>query len=160
MKIAIYPGSFDPITNGHLDIIERASKLFDKVIVLVSFNSLKKGCFKYNERVDIIRKVTINIKNVEVDSFEGLLSDYVEKVNACVIVKGIRAVADYEYELQMAQANKKLNEKAETIFLPASCNTSYVSSSIVKQIASLGGDISKFIPKQIIQDISKNFELK
>lgn len=159
MRIAVCPGSFDPITNGHLDVIQRASKLFDKVIVLVSFNILKKGCFNYDKRIELIKKVTKDIDNVEVDIFDGLLCDYIEKSKACVIVKGLRAVSDYEYELQMAQANKQLNAEAETIFLPSSCNTSYVSSSVVRQIATLGGDISKFVPEQIVEDVKSEFSV-
>lgn len=151
MKVAVCPGSFDPVTLGHLDIINRASKLFDKVIVLVSFNPNKSAAsFSIEERMDMIRTVTSHLDNVEVDSYGGLLADYLKKNKAAAIVKGLRAVSDFEYEFQMALANKKLYCDAETVFLTTSSENMYLSSSVVKQIASLGGDISGFVPNEIL----------
>lgn len=154
MKVAVCPGSFDPVTLGHLDIINRASKLFDKVIVLVSFNPNKSAAsFSIEERMDMIRTVTSHLDNVEVDSYGGLLADYLKKNKAAAIVKGLRAVSDFEYEFQMALANKKLYCDAETVFLTTSSENMYLSSSVVKQIASLGGDIRGFVPNEILEII-------
>lgn len=149
MKIAVCPGSFDPITMGHLDIIRRSSKLFDEVIVLVVVNPDKTPSFSVEERVELIRSVTAKIPNVRVDSFCGLLADYLRQVGACAIVKGLRAVSDFEYEFQMALTNHKLNPYAETVFLNTAAENMYLSSSMVKQIARFGGDISSFIPREI-----------
>ena len=154
MRIAVCPGSFDPVTLGHLDIINRASKLFDKVIVLVSFNPNKSSAsFSVEERMEMIKSVSSHLKNVEVDSFDGLLADYLKRTGAIAIVKGLRAVSDFEYEFQMALANKKLYEEAETVFLTTRSENMYLSSSVVKQIASLGGDISSLVPPQILDTI-------
>ena len=154
MKVAVCPGSFDPVTLGHLDIINRASKLFDKVIVLVSFNPNKSAAsFSIEERMDMIRTVTSHLDNVEVDSYGGLLADYLKKNKAAAIVKGLRAVSDFEYEFRMALANKKLYCDAETVFLTTSSENMYLSSSVVKQIASLGGDIRGFVPNEILEII-------
>ena len=157
MRIAVCPGSFDPVTKGHIDIIERASKLFDKVIVLVSFNSGKKAStvFTVEERMDFILRVTKHLENVVVDCNAGLLADYLKSTGACAIVKGLRAVSDFEYEFQMALANKKLCPEAETVFLTTSTENMYLSSSVVKEIASLGGDISGFVDWEILSDINK-----
>lgn len=154
-RIAVCPGSFDPVTFGHRDIIQRASRIFDKVIVLVSINVAKSPSFTVEERVDMVRRVTAGLDNVEVDTFDGLLADYVKQKNAVAIVKGLRAVSDFEYEFQMALANKKLYPGAETVFLTTSSENMYLSSSVVKQIASFGGDISHFVPKCILEDIKK-----
>ena len=154
-RIAVCPGSFDPVTYGHRDIIIRASKLFDKVIVLVSVNPLKSYSFTPDERVKMIRDVTADTDNIEIDTFNGLLADYVREKNAVAIVKGLRAVSDFEYEFQMALANKKLYNDAETVFLTTSAENMYLSSSVVKQIASFGGDISHFVPEIILEDIQK-----
>ncbi len=155
-RIAVCPGSFDPVTLGHLDIITRASSLFDHVIVLVSVNMQKSNfSFSLDERKNMIRSVTVDIPNVTVESFDGLLADYVKQVGAIAIVKGLRAVSDFEYEFQMALANKKLYDGAETVFLTTSAENMYLSSSVVKQIASFGGDISHFVPEQILDDIRK-----
>lgn len=153
MKIAVCPGSFDPVTFGHLDILTRASKLFDKVIVLVSINPLKNASFTADERVNMLKKVTQGIPNIEVDAFNGLLADYLKATGASAIVKGLRAVSDFEYEFQMALANKKLYNDAETVFLTTTAENMYLSSSVVKQIASFGGDISHFVPETILSEI-------
>ncbi len=153
MKIAVCPGSFDPVTLGHVDIMTRASKLFDKVIVLVSINPVKSASFSPEERVEMIKAVTKNIDNIEIDVSDGLLADYLKKNDACAIVKGLRAVSDFEYEFQMALANKKLYSEAETVFFTTSAENMYLSSSVVKQIASFGGDISHFVPAEILETI-------
>ncbi len=155
-RIAVCPGSFDPVTLGHLDIITRASTLFDRVIVLVSVNVMKSNfSFSLEERKNMIRSVTSSLPNVSVESFDGLLADYVKQVGAIAIVKGLRAVSDFEYEFQMALANKKLYDGAETVFLTTAAENMYLSSSVVKQIANFGGDISHFVPAQIHDDIKK-----
>ena len=149
-RVAVCPGSFDPVTYGHLDIISRASKLFDKVIVLVSANLDKKPAFTLTERLLMIEKVTTGFHNIVIDILEDeLLADYVRRVGADAIVKGLRAVTDFEYEFQMALGNKKLCPEAETVFLTTAAENMYLSSSIVKQIAILGGDISSFVPPEI-----------
>lgn len=153
MKIAVCPGSFDPVTLGHTDIINRAAKLFDKVIVLVSINSMKNASFTPDERVEMIKEVTKDLDNVVVDSNEGLLADYLKEKGACAIVKGLRAVSDFEYEFQQALANKKLYPDAETVFLITSAENMYLSSSVVKEIARYGGDISDFVPEPILKKI-------
>ncbi len=160
MRIAVCPGSFDPVTKGHLDIIERASKLFDKVIVLVSFNPSKRAtaAFTIQERMEFILRVTEDMDNILVDCNSGLLADYLKETRACAIVKGLRAVSDFEYEFQMALANKKLYPDAETVFLTTSAENMYLSSSVVKEIASLGGDISGFVPEQILEDIKSRLK--
>ena len=153
MKVAVCPGSFDPVTLGHVDIMNRASKLFDRVIVLVSVNPTKKASFTAQERVEMIKTVTKHIDNIVVDVYEGLLADYLKETGASAIVKGLRAVSDFEYEFQMALANKKLYNEAETVFLTTSAENMYLSSSVVKQIASFGGDISHFVPGEILETI-------
>ncbi len=153
-RIAVCPGSFDPVTLGHLDIMTRASKLFDRVIVLVSVNPAKHPSFTADERVEMIKEVTKGIDNIEVDILTGLLADYVKNIKATAIVKGLRAVTDFEYEFQQALANKKLYPDAETVFLVTSSENMYLSSSVVKQIASFGGDISDFVPDVIADKIT------
>ncbi len=153
MRIAVCPGSFDPVTLGHTDIITRAAKLFDRVIVLVSVNSQKNTSFTPDERVELIKEVTKDLDNVVVDSHNGLLADYLKKTGACAIVKGLRAVSDFEYEFQQALANKKLYTQAETVFLVTSSENMYLSSSVVKEIASYGGDIRDFVPEAILDKI-------
>lgn len=160
MRIAVCPGSFDPITKGHLDIVTRACKLFDKVIIAVSINAAKSGTFTFEERVELIRLCTKNIDNLEVVQMHGLLADYVSEVGACAIVKGLRAVSDFEYEFQMALANKKLNPQAETVFLTTDSEYMYLSSSLVKQIAAFGGDISGFVPEEALSLIEKKLSKK
>ncbi|HBD71465.1 MAG TPA: pantetheine-phosphate adenylyltransferase [Ruminococcus sp.] len=159
MRCKQYPGSFDPITNGHLDIIERASRVYDKLVVGVLSNASKTPLFSAEKRVEMIRLVTKHLNNVEVDTFTGLLVDFAASKNATVIVKGLRTVADFEYEFQMALANKKLYDQAETIFLTACTENMYLSSSVVKQIAAFNGDIRHFVPDvlhdEILQRLSK-----
>mgnify|MGYP005788852423 CR=1 FL=1 len=155
MKTAVCPGSFDPITKGHIDIITRAAKLFDQVIILISVNYDKKYSFTSEERCDMVRASVSHLPNVTVDHFDGLLADYVREKKACAIVKGLRAVSDFEYEFQMALANKKLYGGAETVFLTTQGENMYLSSSLVKQIASFGGDISHFVPPQALEAIEK-----
>lgn len=155
MKIAIYPGSFDPVTLGHLDIIKRASALFDKLIVVVMHNVSKKPIFSVEERKEFLKQTTQGIKGVEIDSFGGLLADYAAKQGACTIIKGLRAVSDFEYEFQMALTNRKLNPQVDTVFLMTSAEYMYLSSSIVKDIALHGGSVSDFVPKQIENEIIK-----
>ncbi|NLL92107.1 MAG: pantetheine-phosphate adenylyltransferase [Ruminococcaceae bacterium] len=155
MRTTIYPGSFDPITKGHLDIIKRAAKLFDKLIVVVLTNPDKEACFTIRERVEFVEKVTKDLENVEVDTFDGLLADYVKIRGAGSIVKGLRALSDFEYEFQMALTNKQINPDMETLFLNTSSEYMYLSSSIVKQVGFFGGDISDFVPEEIIDDITK-----
>ncbi len=152
-RIAICPGSFDPITCGHIDIITRASAMFDKIIVVVMKNINKTGSFSPEERKDFILKSVSHLSNVEVDVYGGLLADYAKQKNACAIIKGLRAMSDFEYEFQMALTNKKLNPSVETVFLTTSAENMYLSSSMVKQIASMGGDISDFVPPQILEEI-------
>lgn len=152
-RIAICPGSFDPITNGHQDIIHRASLLFDRVIVVVSANPEKNPVFSLDERVAMIKTVCCGLTNVEVDKFSGLLIDYVREKSAVAIVKGLRAVSDFDYEFQMALANKKLMPYAETVFLTPNSDNMYLSSSIVRQIARFGGDISGFVPRCVLESI-------
>lgn len=150
---AVCPGSFDPMTMGHYDIIARAAKMFTNVIVLVVPNVAKSPTFSLEERVELIKKSVIGLENVKVDCFDGLLADYIKEVGAGAIVKGLRAVSDFEYEFQMALTNKKLCPEAETVFLTAKAENMYLSSSIVKQIGSMNGDIREFVPAEIYEDI-------
>ena len=157
MKTAIYPGSFDPITLGHLNIIKRAAVCFDKLIVCVMVNSEKvnRGLFTEAERVELIRRVVAKLPNVEVDSSSTLIAEYARQKKACTLVKGLRAVSDYENELQMALINRKLNPRLETMFLPSSTKYTYVSSSMVKEMARYGADLSDFVPREIIEKKKK-----
>ncbi len=155
MRIAVYPGSFDPATLGHLDIIRRASCLFDKLIVAPMINGEKHSSFTMEEKVDFIQRMTRGLSNVEVESFGGLLADYVKEKNACAIIKGLRAVSDFEYEFQMALANKKLNSDVDTVFLMTGQKYLFLSSTIVRDIARHGGDITGFVPEEIREDIMK-----
>lgn len=154
-KIAVCPGSFDPVTIGHLDIIRRASKLFDNVIVVVMSNYKKMGnyTFSQEERVDMLIRCTKDMPNVVVDSHCGLLAQYAKEKGAVAIIKGLRAVSDFEDEFQQALINKKLNDEVETLFLSADSDNMFLSSSVIKQVCSLGGDISAFVPKEILSDI-------
>ena len=153
MKIAIYPGSFDPVTNGHVDILERAAAVFDKVIVAVSINSQKVPLFSIEERVELAKSIFSKFDNVEVATFTGLLAEYAKTVGAKTIIKGLRAVSDFEYEFQMAHMNKKINPDVETMFMMSNQKYSYLSSSIVKEVGKLGGDLTDLVPEQIIDEI-------
>lgn len=159
MKIAICPGSFDPVTRGHIDIIKRAAKLFDKVIVVVMMNFNKRNSyFTASERVELLKRSLSDVENVEIDMYSGLLAEYSDKVSACAVVKGLRAVSDFEYEFQMALTNQKLNPDFETVFLTANAEHMYLSSSVVKQVCEFGGDISEFIPEEVSEDIIKRIK--
>ncbi len=155
MKTCIYPGSFDPITLGHLDVIRRAAGIFDKLIVAVMVNSKKKTLFTVEERVELISRVVKELPNVSVEFSCDLLSRWAEEVGDCVVIKGLRAISDFESEFQQALINRKLNPELETIFLPTSEENLYLSSSIVKEVGALGGDISKFVPQEILEDVKK-----
>ncbi len=149
MKIAVYPGSFDPVTKGHLDIIERASHIFDKVIVTVMFNRSKKPMFTPEERVQMLVDTTAHLENVEVDMHEGLLIDYLNRKNVQILVKGLRAISDFEAEFQMAGVNQKLMPSLETVFIMTRTEYMYLSSSIVKEVASFKGDITSFVTESV-----------
>lgn len=157
---AIYPGSFDPVTFGHLDIIRRAASLVDELIVGVLNNNAKSPLFSVEERVKMLVEVTKDINNVKIVPFEGLLVDFANKMEADMVVRGLRAITDFEYELQMAQTNHKLSPSVETIFLTTSLEYSYLSSTIVKEVAVFGGDISQFVPEIVIDRIQEKMEKK
>ena len=159
MKRAIYPGSFDPLTLGHLDMIERSAKIVDELVIGVLNNSAKNSLFSLDERVSMIKEMTESMPNVTVASFDGLLVDYMKEINATIIVRGLRAVTDFEYELQIAQTNHVENPEVETIFLTTSLQYSYLSSTIVKEFASYGGDISKFVPARFIDRIYEKYHI-
>mgnify|MGYP004635367911 FL=1 len=159
MKKAIYPGSFDPLTLGHVDIIERSARIVDELVVGVLNNSAKNSLFSLEERVSMIKEMTEHLPNVTVASFDGLLVDYMKEIDATIIVRGLRAVTDFEYELQIAQTNHVENPDVETIFLTTSLQYSYLSSTIVKEFASYGGDISKFVPRQFIDRIYQKYNI-
>lgn len=154
MSIAIYPGSFDPVTLGHLNIIKRASQCFEKVIVCVMINSNKKGVFTPQERVELLKRATERFSNVEVDFSDELLAEYAKRRKAHVVVKGLRAVSDFEQEVQMAVINRKLNPRLETMFLASSEKYTYLSSTIVKEMARYGADLSDFVPREIVDDVN------
>jgi len=162
VKIAIYPGSFDPITLGHLNVMKRAAMCFDKLIVCVMVNSekLDSGLFTPDERVELIRRVVERIPNVEVEQSSQLVAEYARQKHACTLIKGLRAVSDYEKELQMALINRKLNPRLDTMFLPSSAKYTYISSSVVKEMASYGADLSDFVPREIIEDIHEKIKVR
>ena len=155
MKTAVYPGSFDPVTSGHLNIIRRASNIFDRLIVCVMVNAGKKPMFTLEEREALIRRVTLDLPNVEVDCSNELLADYCKRRGSCVIVKGLRAGSDFENEFQMALVNRKLNPELDTMFLTADSQYMYLSSSMVKELGKYGADLSDFLPGEIIPDFQK-----
>jgi pantetheine-phosphate adenylyltransferase len=149
MRIAIYPGSFDPLTNGHLDVIQRATKLFDRIIVAAAKSESKNPLFDLEERTEMVRQSIGHLPTVEVDSFDGLLVEYVERRGAQAVIRGLRAVSDFEFEFQLALMNRKLNERIETIFMMPKDTYTFLSSKIVKEIARLGGDVSAFVPAHV-----------
>ena len=157
---AIYPGSFDPVTNGHIDIIERASKISDELIVGVLYIKAKTPLFSVEERVKMLCEVTKDMKNVKVVPFEGLLIEFATQMDAKVIIRGLRAVTDFEYELQMSQTNHKLNPEIETLFMTTSLEYSFLSSSTVRELASFGGDISQFVPKYVEEQVIEKMKEK
>ena len=159
MKRAVYPGSFDPLTLGHLDIIRRSAGIVDELVVSVLHNSAKNSLFSTDERVSMIKEVTKDIPNVKVTAFDGLLVDYVREIDASLIIRGLRAVTDFEYELQLTQTNHILNPQVETIFLTTNLQYSYLSSTIVREIASYGGDISQFVPPEYIYIIYAKYNI-
>ena len=160
MRTAIYPGSFDPLTNGHLDVVQRAAKLFDRVIVAVAKNESKTPLFTLNERVTLVKNAVADLPNVETGSFDGLLVEYVAAKKARAIVRGLRAVSDFEFEFQLALMNRKLDEQIETIFMTPKDTYTFLSSRIVKEIARLGGDISQFVPPNVQLALHKKFKQK
>lgn len=158
MKTAIYPGSFDPITKGHLDVLKKASKMFDKVIIAVLKNSSKKGFLPIEDRVELIRQSVKDIENVEVDSFDGLTIEYARKKGANILIRGLRAVSDLEYEMQISQTNSALAPEIDTVFLITKPKYNFISSSIVKEIASMGGDVSKFVPQVVFEYLNDKYK--
>lgn len=160
MITAVYPGSFDPCTNGHLDIIDRTAKLFDRVVVAVLTNSSKNPLFTVDERIELLQKVTKDYPNVEICSFSGLLVDFLREIDANVVIKGIRAVSDFEYEFQMALTNKALYPEMETLFLHTNKEYMFLSSSIVKEIATYGGSLDGLVPEEIIPIINRRCQIE
>lgn len=160
MKKGIYPGSFDPVTLGHIDVIKRAAKIMDELVIGVLKNSSKTPLFTATERVELIQQVVKDIPNVKVMEFDGLTVNFAKEIGATVLIRGLRAVTDFEYELQIAQTNSKLNAEIDTVFFTTSVEYSYLSSSIVKEIASYGGDIKKFVPESIVPIIYDKYQLK
>jgi len=154
---AIYPGSFDPVTLGHLDLIRRSCPLFDQLIVSVTNNRIKRPLFSIEERVEMLREVTADIKGIVVEPFSGLLVDYAKARGAQVVLRGLRAISDFEYEFQMALTNRRLNADINTIFMMPSEEFSYLSSSIIKEIAALGGDVTQFVPTQVVERLARKF---
>lgn len=158
MSTAIYPGSFDPVTYGHLDIIKRSSRMFDQVIIGVLINKSKKPLFSAEERVNMIAEVTKDLKNVSVVAFDGLLVEFAKQMNANIVVRGLRAISDFEYELQIAQTNHALEPEVDTVFLTTNVQYSYVSSTTVREIGSFGGDISDFVPSYVKNKVEEKFK--
>jgi len=155
MRIAVYPGSFDPVTNGHLEIIRRAAALFDHVVVLVAVNATKNYMFSADERKELLRSCTTAMQNVTVEAYEGLVAEYARTIEATVIIKGLRAMSDFDAEFQQSLVNRQLNPAAETVFIPAGCDSMFLSSSMVKQVCTLDGDISGFVPAEALDQIVK-----
>jgi len=158
LRIAVYPGTFDPVTNGHIDILQRATKLFDKVIVGVAEDNYKEALFDSGERVRLVKEATRDLSGVEVESFSGLLMDYVHQRGAIAIIRGLRATSDFEYEFQLFSMNKKLDESVETVFLMSTTELSFISSSIIKQVAALGGCIRGLVPTQVEKALVSKYQ--
>jgi pantetheine-phosphate adenylyltransferase len=155
--LAVYAGSFDPVTFGHLDLIERAAKLFERVVIAIGRHPTKQACFSFQERMELLREVTREIPSVQVESFEGLLIHYCERIGARVIVRGLRAATDFEYELQIAHANADMVPRVDTIFLPTRTNYGFISASLVREIASHGGDVSHYVPAPVNAALKAKF---
>ena len=155
MRTVIYPGSFDPLHNGHLDVVRRAARIFDGVIVAVAFNEGKKPLFTVDERYEMVRNAIADLPNVTADRFDGLLVHYVVQQNACAVLRGLRAVSDFEFEFQLALMNRKLDERVETLFMTPKDTYTFVSSRLVKEIARLGGDVSPFVPDNIVTSLQR-----
>lgn len=158
MNTVIYPGSFDPVTYGHIDIIKRAARIFDELTVSVLNNKLKSPLFSVEERVNMLKEVTKDIPNVKIDSFKGLLVDYAKEKGAKVVIRGLRAITDFEYELQLAQTNHKLSDNLDTIFLTTGLEYAYLNSHTVKEVAAFNGDISQFVPPSVADELYKKFQ--
>lgn len=158
MITAIYPGTFDPITNGHIDIVRRSAKLFDKVVISIAMSSRKQPLFSLEERVELAQTALKDLDNVEVEGFKGLLADYANEKGATVLIRGVRAVADFEYEYQLASVNRKLNPQLESVLLTPSSETSHISSTIVRDVAAHHGDVSAFVPDVVKQALDKKFQ--
>lgn len=157
MPKVIYPGTFDPITNGHTDLIERAGRMFDEIVVAVAYNSKKQPLLNLEERCDLVRKATAHIPNVTVTGFSNLLADFVREQNATVILRGLRAVSDFEYEFQLADMNRRLAPEIESVFLTPANHLSYISSTLIREIASLGGNVSEFVDPAVAEALTKKF---
>ena len=155
--VAVYPGTFDPVTNGHIDLVERSLRIFGEVIVAVAENPKKAPLFPLEERIAMLRTVTANYKNVSIEGFDGLLVDYVRKKSAVAIIRGLRAVSDFEYEMQMALMNRRLDSNIETVFLMPNVEYSFITSTIVKEAASYGGDVSSLAPRVVVEKLKKKF---
>ena len=160
MRVAIYPGTFDPVTNGHLDIVKRSVELFDKVIIAVARENYKDNLLSFEERISLIHQVTAGFDNLEIDGFKGLLMEYCNQKGAITIIRGLRAVSDFEFEFQMALMKKKLNSHVDTVFLMTDQKFSFISSSIIKQVASLGGCIKGLVPDEVADLLVKKYQLK
>lgn len=157
MKIAVYPGTFDPITNGHIDIIQRGLRIFDKIIVTVAVNPGKSPLFSLEDRIEMIEQSIGTVENVEVAQFHGLIAEYLKSVNAIAMIRGLRAISDFEYEFQMSLMNRKLNEEVETVFLMPAQEYIHLNSTIIKEVASFNGDISEYVPKNVEDKLNEKY---
>lgn len=157
-KIAVYPGTFDPVTLGHLDVITRGSLLFDQVVVAIADNTAKKALFSASDRIRFLQEATSDLPHVQICQMEGLLVNFVKEIGSCIILRGLRAVSDFEYEFQMAAMNRKLNPNVETVFLMASESTTYISSRLVKEIAKMGGNVSPFVPSCVLAELKAHLQ--